>query len=86
MTATAMQHQIQDADHACKRTHGTVEDLLSLVPASAPSKIKGDPFIVMSGRAAKAWLALFAHAQRHGAWQPRPVDPSRPERPKGRTC
>ena len=70
-------------DHACKRTHGTVGDLLSLVPAPAPDKAMGDPFITMSNRAAKGWLALFAHAQRHGTWRPSPVDPSRRELAEG---
>ena len=69
----------QAADHTCKRTHGTVEDLLSLIPAPAPGKEKGDPFITLSSRATKAWLALFAHARAHGTWQPRHVDPLRPE-------
>jgi hypothetical protein len=67
-------------DHACVCTHGTVgEDLLSLVPRPAPDRERGDPFITLSPRAAKAWLAMFDHARRHGAWRPRLVDPSRPE-------
>jgi hypothetical protein len=69
--------------HACNRTHGTVDHLLSLVPCPAPNKEKGDPFITLSPRAAKAWLALFAYAQRHGTWRPRPVDPLRPELTEG---
>ena len=69
----------QEPCRACERTHGTVEDLLSLIPAPIPAKAKGDPFVTMSGRAAKAWLALFAHARMHGTWQPRHVDPFRPE-------
>ena len=78
--ATAMR---EEPCHACERTHGTVEDLLFLVPAPISSKAKGDPFLTMSGRAAKAWLALFAHARAHGMWRPRLVDPSRPELTEG---
>ena len=63
------------ADHACERTHGTAVDLLSLIPGPNPSKAKGDPFITLSPRAAKAWLAIFAHARQHGTWRPRPVNP-----------
>ena len=48
-------------------------------PRPAAEKTTGDPFITMSARGAKAWMALFAHAQRNGTWRPRPVDPSRPE-------
>ena len=66
-------------DHACVCTHGTVEDLLSLIPAPAPDKAKGDPFLTMSSRAAKAWFALFSHSRRYGTWRPRPVDPSWPK-------
>jgi ribosomal protein S25 len=68
-----------DTDHACNRKHGTVEDLLSLIPAPAPTKANGDPFVCLSPRAAKAWLALFAHAQEHGTWQPSQVNPMQPE-------
>ena len=68
-----------DDDHACVCTHGTVEDLLFLTPAPAPDKAMGDPFVTLTPRAAKAWLALFAHARTHGKWRPRPVDPSCPE-------
>ena len=46
--------------HACDRTHGTVGDLLSLVPRPAPEKSRGDPFLTLSPCAAKAWMALFA--------------------------
>ena len=60
---------------ACNRTHGTGEDLLSLIPGPNPSKAKGDPFLTLSPRAAKAWMALFAHARQHGTWRPRPVNP-----------
>ena len=69
--------------HACNRTHGTVGDLLALVPRPAADKPTGDPFLTMSARAAKAWMALFGHAQRNGTWRPRPVDPSRPELTEG---
>jgi hypothetical protein len=69
---------ISEADHAGKRPHGTVGDLLSLIPAPAPGKMTGDPFVTLSGRGAKAWLALFAHAQQHGMWRPCRVDPLRP--------
>jgi hypothetical protein len=69
----------EDTDRACNHTHGTVGGLLALIPAPAPGKAKGDPFVTLSGRAAKAWLALFAHARTHGDLRPRPVDPSRPE-------
>jgi hypothetical protein len=72
-----------EADRACVRTHGTVEDLLSLIPGPTSGKHKGDPFITLSGRAAKAWLALFAHARRQGTWRPRQVDPLRPELAEG---
>jgi hypothetical protein len=75
--------QGQTIHHACNPTHGTVEDLLSLVPAPVPAKAVGDPFLTLSGRAAKAWLAAFAHAQGHGTWRPRPVDPLRPELTQG---
>jgi hypothetical protein len=68
---------------ACNHTHGTVEDLLSLIPDPKPCKAKGDPFITLSPRAAKAWLALLAHAQQHGTRRPRPVDPFRPELTEG---
>jgi len=65
---------------ACNRTHGTVGDhLLSLVPRPAPEKDRGDPFLTLSPRAAKTWLALFAHAQQHGAWRPQPTSPLRLE-------
>ena len=63
---------------ACDRTHGTVGDLLSLVPRPAPEK-SSDPFLTLSPRAAKAWMALFAHAQQHGAWRPQPTSPLRLE-------
>jgi hypothetical protein len=69
--------------HACIYTHGTVDDLLSLIPHPAPNKARGDPFLTLSPRAAKAWLALFSHAQQHGTWRPRPVDTSRPEQTEG---
>ena len=59
---------------ACDRTHGTVGDLLSLVPRPAPEK-SSDPFLTLSPRAAKAWMALFAHARRHGTWRPQPTSP-----------
>jgi hypothetical protein len=65
--------------HAQNSTHGTVGDLLLLVPRPAPDKEKGDPFLTLSARGAKAWLALFAHAQRFGTWRPRLVDPLHPE-------
>jgi hypothetical protein len=68
-----------EAHHACEHTHGTVADLLSLIPGPVLDKAKGDPFITLSPRAAKAWLALFAHARTHGTWRPRSIDPSRPE-------
>ena len=71
--------QTQDTGRACDCTHGTVGNLLALIPAPAPDKARGDPFLTLSSRAAKAWLALFAHARTHGTWRPRPVDPSRPE-------
>ena len=75
-----MMNTASDAHHACKRTHGTAgDDLLALIPSPAPSKAKGDPFLTLTPRAAKAWMALFSHARTHGAWQPRPTDPSRPE-------
>lgn len=67
------------ANHACSPTHGTVESLLLLVPRPAVNKTTDDPFLTLSPRAAKAWLALFAHARRHGTWQSRPIDSSRPE-------
>ena len=66
-------------NHACERTHGTAGELLSLVPAPSPDKDRGDPFLTLSPRGAKAWLALFSHARMHGDWRPRQVDPSRPE-------
>ncbi len=67
-----------NTDRTHKHTHGTVvEHLLSLIPA--PSNTHGDPFLVLSPRAAKAWLALFWHARQHGSWQARPIDPARPE-------
>ena len=34
-------------------------------------------------RAAKAHLAMFHHARKHGTWRPCPVDPSRPELTEG---
>jgi hypothetical protein len=69
---------VSEADRACDCTHGTVvEHLLSLIPA--PSNTHGDPFLVLSPRAAKAWLALFWHARQHGSWQARSIDPARPE-------
>jgi hypothetical protein len=74
-----METPIRKDDRACERAHGTVEDLLSLVPRPSPDKSRGDPFITLSPRAAKAWLALFGHAQRFGTWQPRPIDNLRPE-------
>jgi hypothetical protein len=73
-------HQPPDSNHACKRTHGTVvEDLLALIPAPMLGADRGDPFLTLTNRAAKTWLALFWHARTHGDWRPRPVDPSRPE-------
>jgi hypothetical protein len=63
--------------------HGTVEDLLALVPSPRADTDRGDPFLTLSGRAAKAWLALFDHSRRHGAWRPRHVDPNRPELTEG---
>jgi hypothetical protein len=65
--------------HAYIFAHGTVEDLLLLVPRPVFGKEKGDPFLTLSPRAAKAWLALFSHARMHGTWRLRPVDPLRPE-------
>ena len=65
--------------HACNHTHGTVEDLLSLVPCPAPDKAHGDPFVTLSPRAAKAWFALFAHAQQHGTWRLRLASPESTE-------
>jgi hypothetical protein len=73
----------QDPSRACECTHGSVEDLLFFVPSPVFGKDKGDPFITMSSRAAKAWLALFGHARRHGTWQPPHVDPLRPELSEG---
>jgi hypothetical protein len=55
-------NQRGEADRACVRTHGAVGDLLSLIPAPAPGKDKDDPFVTLSCRAAKAWLALFSYA------------------------
>jgi hypothetical protein len=75
--------QGQTIHHACNPKHGTAGDLLSLIPGPPPDKARGDPFLTLSGRAAKAWLTLFAHAQRHGTWRPRPVDPLRPELTQG---
>ncbi len=69
--------------HACDHTHGTVGDLLSLIPRPAPEKDRGDPFLTLSPRAAKAWMALFSHARRFGTWRPRPVNPRRPELSEG---
>ena len=80
-TADTEMSVTSDADRAWKRTHGTVTDLLSLIPT--PGNGRGDPFLTLSGRAAKVWLSLFAHAQGHGTWRPRPVDPSRPELTEG---
>ena len=75
---------VSEDDHACVCTHGmVVEHLISLVPAPASDKAQGDPFITLSPRAAKAWLALFSHARTHGTWQTRPTDPSRPELAQG---
>ena len=71
------------ADHACKRTHGTARDLLSLIPAPVPGKEKDDPFVTLSCRAAKAWLTLFGHARALGTWRPSYVDPLRPELTEG---
>jgi hypothetical protein len=68
---------------ACDHTHGTVGDLLSLIPRPAPEKDRGDPFLTLSPRAAKAWMALFSHARRFGTWRPRPVNPRRPELSEG---
>ena len=66
-------------DHAKIRLHGTADDLLSLVPGPDPAKNEDDPFLILSGRAALAWLALFSHARLHGSWSPRKADPNRPE-------
>ena len=76
-----MDMNVSTTDHACVCRHGTVEDLLSLIPG--PSNARGDPFLVLSPRAAKAWMALFWHARMHGTWRPRPVDPLRPELTEG---
>jgi len=38
--------------HACIFPHGTVEDLLSLVPRQASNKARSDPFVTLSNRAA----------------------------------
>jgi hypothetical protein len=73
----------READHACKRPHGTVGDLLSLIPAPATTKVTGDPFVTLSPRAAKAWLALFSHARAHGTRLPLHVDPLRPDLTEG---
>ena len=70
--------------HACNPAHGTVEDLLSLVPRPAADKDKGDPFLTMSPSRGKSVVRIFAHAQRHGTWRPRPGDPSRPELTEGK--
>ena len=70
--------RIHDADRACDCTHGTVVDLISLIPGPALGEANGDPFLTLSSRAAKAWLALFFHARRHGTWTRRLVDPLRP--------
>ena len=48
--------------------HGTVEDLLGLIPGPDASK-DYDPFLTLSGRGALTWLALFAHARRFGGWE-----------------
>jgi hypothetical protein len=63
--------------------HGTVDDLLALIPAPRLEADQNDPFVTLSGRAAKTWLALLAHARRHGTWQPRYVDPNRAELTQG---
>ncbi len=78
-------HQLHDADRACESTHGTAADLVRLIPGPAVGKTTGDPFITLSCRAAKAWLALFSHARRHGAWSPRNAEPLRPELIEGPT-
>ena len=70
-------------DRACKRKHGTAGELLSLVPAPAFDKATGDPFLTLTPRAAKAWLALFAYSRTHGTWRPSHVDSARPELAEG---
>ena len=70
--------QFHDSDRACDCEHGTVVDLLGLIPGPALGEANGDLFLTLSSRAAKAWLALFSHARRHGTWTRRLVDPLRP--------
>ena len=68
--------------HACERKHGTVVELLALIPDQDVSKARGDPFITMSGRPPRrGWPCL--RMRRHGAWQPRRIDPLRPELSEG---
>ena len=59
---------ISQPDHAALQPHGTADDLLRLVPGPDPQKQK-DPFVSLSGRAAKCWMALFAHAQQSGEYR-----------------
>ena len=68
--------------HACNRTHGTVEDLLSLVPCPAADKDTGDPFLTLSPR----WQKRGSRSSpRAGAWHLAATasDPSRPELTEG---
>lgn len=76
-----------DSDYACNRTHGeqtqpdrvkkplhgTVEDLLGLIPGPDATE-NYDPFLTLSGRGALTWLALFAHARRFGSWKIHEID------------
>ena len=52
------EEQSEAVHHACNRTHGTVDDLLSLIPGPNASKSKGDPFVTLSPRAAKGSRSL----------------------------
>jgi predicted transcriptional regulator len=62
-----------DADHVKKPLHGTVEDLLGLIPGPDATE-NYDPFLTLSGRGALTWLALFAHARRFGNWKLHEID------------